>query len=230
MLRSCHDSVLRQGGNVEHFMIADGFPQPEVAGWSVRHVALPCAHGDNGNTPRAVGSLLAIGEGYDFIAYLDADNWYHDGHIASLLEHIAATKAQVATCFRTFHDFDDVQIPVTERAEERLKHVDTSCYLIGKAAFPVTTVWGLMPRQLSTLCDRVFYGALRHARYHTSSTRKPTVAFRTQYAAHYKAANLPVPPNAKTSDEFNAGLEYLKSNAGIAETVRLLGFWPYSFF
>ena len=230
MLMQCHESVARQGENVDHFMIADGFPNEEVARWPVKHVALPAAHGDNGNTPRAVGSLLAINGGYDYIAYLDADNWFHDGHLASLLATMIETKADVATCFRTFHDLEGNMLDVFERAEDKLKHVDTSCFLIGRAAFPATMVWGLMPKPLSPSCDRVFLGMLKHNRYRLHSTRSPSVAFRTQYAVHYKAAHQPIPPNAKKSSEFDPVLNYLKSNEGVAECVRLLGFWPYHYF
>ena len=230
MLRQCHESVARQEGAVDHFMIADGFPNDEVARWPVNHVALPVAHGDNGNTPRAVGSLLAIAGGYDYIAYLDADNWFHDGHLASLLETIVQSKADVATCFRTFHDMEGNVLDASEGAEERLKHVDTSCFLVGKAAFPATMTWGLMPKLLSPVCDRVFLGMLKHNRFKIVSTRKQSVAFRTQYAAHYKASHRPVPPNAKIGSEFAPALHYLKSNEGITDCIRLLGFWPYHYF
>ena len=230
MLRHCHESVRGQGDNVTHFMIADGHAKPEIDEWQACHVRLPSSHGDNGNTPRGVGSLLAQNEGFDYIAYLDADNWYHEGHIASLVDHIRSTKAHVATSFRTFHGVDDAELAVTERAEERLKHVDTSCLFLSKEAFPVTTIWALMPKALSPMCDRVFLGALKHGRYVISSTRQKTVAFRTQYIYHYEMAGVPVPDNAKTGNEFEPALKYLKSNQGIAETVRLLGFWPLHYF
>ena len=103
ILRQCHDSVLRQQVPCDHVMIADGFPNAEVAGWAVRHVILPVAHADVGNTPHSVGSLLADAEGYDFIAYLDADNWYRPDHLSSLVQLYEVTKAPVCCAWRTFH-------------------------------------------------------------------------------------------------------------------------------
>ena len=85
-LRRCHESVLRQTGEVTHFMVADGFPNPEVDRWDVQHVSLGAAHGDNGNTPRGIGALLAFAQGFDAVAFLDADNWFVDNHISSLLK------------------------------------------------------------------------------------------------------------------------------------------------
>ncbi len=229
-LRRCHESVLAQGARVDHFMIADGHRQDGVEGWNVKHISLPHEHGDNGNTPRAVGSLLAQCEDYDFIAYLDADNWFHPGHLAGLLDHQRETKADVVTCFRTFHGLEGELLNISERAEETGKHVDTSCYLISKTAFAATRVWGLMPKPLSPLCDRVFLGAIRHGRFSTSSTRRRTVAFETQYGHHYQMAGVAPPEQHKTDEVFKPGIEYLKTNKGIAECVDLLGFWPYHYF
>jgi glycosyltransferase involved in cell wall biosynthesis len=230
MLQGCHASVRRQGEHVDHFLIADGHPQAAIDHWQAKHVVLPSSHDDNGNTPRGVGSLLARSEDYDYIAYLDADNWFLDGHIQSLQDHIGETKAHVATSFRHFYDLSDQVLDVSERAEERLKHVDTSCYLVSRAAFPVTHVWGSMPKILSTLCDRVFFAALKHHRYVVSSTRKKTVAFRTRYVFHYQKAGRPLPDNPKTTAEFKPGLTYLKSSRGIEESVNQLGFWPLGYF
>lgn len=81
MLHQAHLSVAAQDIAADHFLVADGFPNPEIANWNARHVPLPQAHADNGNTPRSVGSLLADAEGYDFIAYLDADNWFQPDHL-----------------------------------------------------------------------------------------------------------------------------------------------------
>ena len=64
--------------------MADGHPNLSVEDWSCRHMILPSSHGDNGNTPWGVEALMALAEGYQLVAFLDADNWYHEGHIASL--------------------------------------------------------------------------------------------------------------------------------------------------
>ena len=46
---------------------------PEVV-----HIELGSSHADNGNTPRYAGGLVALAQGYDGIAYLDADNWFEN--------------------------------------------------------------------------------------------------------------------------------------------------------
>ena len=85
-LRKCYESVLSQGTKADHFFIADGFPNPELMSWDIKHISLSESHQDNGNTPRGIGAILATAEGYDFIAFLDADNWFHPNHINSMIE------------------------------------------------------------------------------------------------------------------------------------------------
>ena len=226
VLRHCHQSVMSQDVDVTHFMVADGFPNPEVDQWAVRHVRLPEAHGDNGNTPRGIGSVLADVEGYDFIAYLDADNWFHPGHLASLLELEQQTGADVCCAMRSFHRMDGLEMPgVRENDEDAGLHVDTSCYLLGRGAFGVLPTWTRMPRMLSPVCDRVFFSALREQRLALEFTNRATVAFRSQYGAHYATAGLATPDGAKW-DTGTRERAWLASAEGIQTTVRALGFYP----
>jgi cellulose synthase/poly-beta-1,6-N-acetylglucosamine synthase-like glycosyltransferase len=98
VLRQGHDSVLTQDveAEVDHFLIADGFSNPAIDRWKASNIALPVAHRNNGNTPRAVGTLLAAAEGYDFITFLDGDNWCHQNHLSSLLRTHEVTKLRFA--------------------------------------------------------------------------------------------------------------------------------------
>lgn len=197
MLWQCHRSVLDQGMDATHVMVADGFALAEIDGWDVRHVKLPVAHDDNGNTPRGLGGLLARAEGFDFIAWLDADNWYHPGHLASLLALHRQTSSAVCSSFRTFHDLAGEPLEVSDADEDAARHIDTSCYLIHKPAFDVLGDWLDMPRIVAPICDRVFLDATLRRGHSIQSTGQRTVAFRTQYASHYRTAGRPIPSGAK---------------------------------
>ncbi len=213
----------------DHFMIADGFALDEIDAWQVQHVKLPQAHADNGDTPRGLGSLLAKAQGYDFIAYLDADNWFHAGHLESLLALHAQTGHAICSSFRTFHGLAGELLDITESDENALKHVDTSCFLIHRSSFDVIDVWIDMPRILSPICDRVFLASLMHKRRGIQSTGLRSVAFRTQYAQHYRAAGAALPPGAKEGDFAAAALAYLGTPQGVTECVEAMGFWPGSY-
>jgi glycosyltransferase involved in cell wall biosynthesis len=228
-LRQCHDSVLAQEVTADHFMVADGFPRQELAGWNVRHVVLPQAHGDGGSMARGIGGVLADGAGYDFIAYLDADNWLMPGHLASLLELHRTTGAPVCTSFRSFHKSDGTRLDVTEEAEDQLQHVDTSCFFLHRSTFNVLPLWSRIPAPLALLCDRVFLAALRNERFAILSTRRRTVAYRTLYELHYTGAGLAPPPGFKPRGVLQPAFQWLQTREGVEESIRRLGFWPLTF-
>ena len=226
MLRQTHDSVLGQSLACDHILIADGHPQEDIAKWNAQHIVLTNSHADNGNTPRGIGTNRARVKGYDFISYLDADNWFEPGHIQSLVNLYEQTQAPVCTSFRNFFALDDSPLNVSELDEESLMHVDTSCYLIHSSAFHLTDLWLKMPKSLGPLCDRVFLSYIKSQKITIKSTAQRTVNFRSQYEFHYLAAKKTTPENVKTREEFRAGLDYLKSPEGMKECREKMNFWP----
>jgi glycosyltransferase involved in cell wall biosynthesis len=228
-LRQCHESVRAQGVQADHYMVADGFPREELAGWDVRHVVLPDAHADGGSMGRGIGGMLADAAGYDFVAYLDADNWFLPGHFESLLELHRTTGVPVCTSFRSFHDLEGVGLDVTEEAEDLLQHVDTSCFFVHRSAFKLLPLWSRIPKQLGPLCDRVFLAAVRNERFAALSTKRRTIAFRTTYELHYRSAGLEPPAGFKPQGVLKPAVHWLQTKEGVEETIRRLGFWPLSF-
>lgn len=222
----CFESVLQQKIKADHFFISDGFPNLDIERVVKFHVTLPRAHADNGNTPRGIGGLIASKSGYDFIAYLDADNWFLQGHLeASILKHFESG-APIITSFRTFYDQAGNRLPITEPAEDMLHHVDTSCFLVSRDAFKILPVWSQMPQRLGPICDRVFLACMKYHRYQFVSTKQRTVAFSSQYAYHFRLAGLTPPGSAKTSQEFDDALGFLRSTKGLNECIDRIGFWP----
>lgn len=223
----CHESVIGQQveANVTHIMVADGHPRPEIDAWNVIHIRLPREHGDNGNTPRAVGSVVAQTNGAEYIAFLDADNWYYPDHLASLLEGQRQTGASVLCAWRDFYDPEGRQLAMTEVDEDNLTHVDTSCLMLHSSVFDLNGIWSSMPKKLSPVCDRIFYFGVRHRKYMSGFTRKRTVGFTTFYRRHYEALGLPEPANARVAPIEDV-VAYLTSVEGVSETVNRLGFWP----
>jgi glycosyltransferase involved in cell wall biosynthesis len=240
VLRQCHESVLAQevDAEVRHMMVADGHAKPEIDRWLADHVVLPRAHGDNGNTPRGIGALLADSEGYDFIAFLDADNWFYPKHLHSLLELHVATGAALCASWRKFHapngaliegiDAHGKSFIVNEFAESQLLHVDTSCMLLHRPAFPINNVWTRMPRPVTAICDRVFFAACRHRGISFISSKQRTVAFRTTYSAHFlPGLDFALPEDGeKKTDGIRAAHDWLKSRHGAEQCLDRLGFWP----
>jgi cellulose synthase/poly-beta-1,6-N-acetylglucosamine synthase-like glycosyltransferase len=84
-LERCLDSVAAQSHPCTHIVVADGHPQDWIDERPVRHLRLDRPHADYGDTPRALGGLMAANEGFDAICFLDADNWYGRHHVLSCL-------------------------------------------------------------------------------------------------------------------------------------------------
>jgi hypothetical protein len=56
-----------------------------------------------GNTPRAIGGILADAYGFDAVTYLDADNWYDPAHVEDFVAaHEANKNISLISCRRRF--------------------------------------------------------------------------------------------------------------------------------
>jgi glycosyltransferase involved in cell wall biosynthesis len=185
ILRQAHESVRQQTHACTHFLIADGHPHDAVRHWAAEHTVLARPHADSGNTPRGIGSICAANEGFDAIAYLDADNWFHPTHVARMVELHRRTGAYVCTATRSIHRLDGSLMYVDRDESDGREMVDTSCLFLARRAFRALPLWVMIPRRLAPVCDKVFWRSLRARGYATAHCDDPTVAFRTRYAAHY---------------------------------------------
>ena len=229
-LRKCHESVLSQDIKVDHFFIADGFPNAQLMNWDIKHISLSEAHKDNGNTPRGIGALLASAEGYDFITFLDADNWFHPSHIHSMVELWKRTQADVCCSFTSIHTLDGAEMIGLQASDQlTFQHVDTSCFFIHKNGFDIMDVWLKMPKRLSPVCDRIFFAAIKWKNHTIAFTKLRTVAFRSQYIFQYIFGRIKTNYKLKPLDCLKPALDYLITRQGIKETKLSLGFYPLSY-
>jgi len=220
-LRQCHQSVLDQNVSADHFFVADGFPNAELMKWNIKHISLPQSHGDFGDTPRGIASILADVEGYDFIAYLDADNWFLPNHLSSLLKLYEETKADVCTSIRKFYTLNGLEMNIHELDEHSLKHVDTSCYFLHRNVFDALDIWLKMPYSFHEIGDRVFYHGLKSKNYRFASTKQKTLAYRSNNKAHYLAAKIEPPIDCKEA------VHKVLTSAEVKEILSKLGFVPF---
>ncbi|MBL8492342.1 MAG: glycosyltransferase family 2 protein [Rhodocyclaceae bacterium] len=232
-LQRCLDSVAAQSHPCTHFLVSDGHPQDFLDGLPVRHVRLGVAHADYGDTPRAVGSLLAVREDFDAIAYLDADNFYLPDHVGAMLEAAAAAGNgfDVITARRFFVRPDGSRLPVADEPHDR--HTDTSCYLILRGAFPVTPLWALMPRPFSVIGDRVIWRAILARGCKVGHLPRESVGYRSLWKAHYAALGEDPPADAKEIGGRileTARWWFALGDAEKAPITRLLGFDPGTLF
>lgn len=197
ILRQAHDSVRRQAHPCHHVLVADGHPRDEATRWPATHIALAASHRDNGNTPRGIGAMMAACQGFDAIAFLDADNWFEPEHIGSLVELHAASGAAVCTSGRRLVGIDGTVLNPHDRHADGRRFVDTSCFLVTRAAFRLLPFWLNLPASFGPANDVFFLLALAQSGTSLVHSGRPTMAFRSYYGIHYVRAKQPVPPAAR---------------------------------
>ena len=195
LIERCIDSVRAQSVAAEHIVVADGHPQAWIDGAAVRHLKLDRSHGDFGNTPRAIGALLAISEGYSGIGFLDADNWLESDHIEACLAVAQTTAApcDYVVAQRIFRRPDATVMPVPEEPN----HVDTNCYFFLRGAFCAIPHWAMMPKELAPLGDRYFSAMMRSRPFSHARMSRPTVNYLCVWEQLYLALGETPPPEAK---------------------------------
>jgi glycosyltransferase involved in cell wall biosynthesis len=196
-IERCIASVAAQTHACEHIVVADGRPQDWIDAAGVRHLRLDRAHADYGNTPRALGGLMAISEGFDAIAFLDADNRYEPGHVASCVAAAHATGADYVTTLRTFVREDGSPMPYEWREDLTGAHVDTSCFFLLFGAFHAVPRWLLMPKPMTIFGDRFFLKSLRDEGLREARTGSRTVDYLCTWADVYRAVGEMPPAFAK---------------------------------
>lgn len=199
VIQRCHKSVKAQTLPCVHVLVADGPWREDVAGLEGRHITLGVGHADNGNTPRSIGALAAMNEGFTCIAFLDADNWFSPDHLERAIASQAEGDWEVVFSDRHIV-FPNGQRLLTPPAEDlERSHVDTSCMVIFQPAFASLVLWAQMPRGYGPLCDRVMFSELM-GRYRCGWSGCATLFFETWYAGHFLVAGTLPPLNAKVPE------------------------------
>lgn len=196
-LERCIASVRAQTHEAMHIVVADGHPQDWIDDAGVRHLKLDRAHGDYGNTPRALASLMAASEGVDAVCFLDGDNWLHPDHVRSCVELAARGDYDYLTTRRHVVREDGSIIPLRIAEDWNDAHVDTNCYFLLRGAFHTIARWALMPRPMAVYGDRVYLASLREEGLRTACTEQRTMNYLCTWAHLYREVGETPPAFAK---------------------------------
>jgi len=210
ILKRCIHSVKQQSISADHFLISDGYPQDWLDGSGVRHLRLGAAHQDFGNTPRGIGALLAVSEGYKGIGFLDADNWYDRDHVeqcCAAAKLIGDAPADLIVARRRILLPDGTATNVSEEPN----HIDTNCYWLLEGAFPVAHYWLTMVPQVAPFCDRVFYRVVKANGLRMYYTKSPTVNYVGNYEIFYRLVGRTPPADAKATIDFGPIFDWIMS-------------------
>lgn len=212
-LRECHESVMQQTYPCTHIMVADGRPQAIVDQMKVQHIKLPVNIRDYGDTPRGIGSVLAISQEFDAIAYLDADNWYYPQHIETMVRLHRKSGAAVISASRNLHRLDGSLLGLCTEVDGE-EFVDNNCYFFTREAFTLIPVWWMMEPHHHPIDDRVMHAHIRSQKQSHVHATVPTVAYRTAFRAHYQKFGEEPPPGTKDGEEIARSITQVKIDQG----------------
>jgi hypothetical protein len=201
MIERCIASVRAQDMAVTHFVIADGHAQDWIDGTGVRHIRLDRSHRDFGNTPRSIGGILAASEGFDAIGFVDADNWLEPDHASGCLQAADAADGDVdyVIATRQLCRDDRSVMPILTRDDKDGSHIDTNCFFLLPGSFHTLGQWGVMPKPLSIVGDRIYAGSLRLQRLRAARNPQVTVNYLCTWAFIFEALGEVAPSYAKSS-------------------------------
>ncbi len=196
-LERCIASVAAQTQPCDHILVADGHAQDWLDAAGVRHIKLDRGHADYGNTPRALGALLAVSEGYDAIAFLDADNWYAPEHVQRCAERAEASGADYVTASRHWARADGSVMNVAIAEDMNGTHVDTNCFFLLFGAFHTIPRMVLMPKPMAMHFDRYYLQSLREEGLREARTQTRSVYYLCTWSGVYRSIGEEPPAFAK---------------------------------
>jgi glycosyltransferase involved in cell wall biosynthesis len=193
----CLESVLAQTIACVHIVVCDGETRvPSGRTTRLRIMTIPGPHHDTGNAARAVGGILADAEGFDAVAYLDADNWYDPDHVQLAWESANRTESAVISSARHLHALDGLWMGRCHEVNGTT-FVDTNCLFLRRPAFGLLSAWAQIPHAHAAIGDRIVWARVLKSGLPHTHTGRATVHYRTPYKVHYDRFGLPVPDGAK---------------------------------
>ena len=191
----CLASVRAQTHACTHIVVADGLPRPPLPGFNGQFIGLDKNHADYGDTPRAIGSISAMAQGFDAIAYLDDDNWFHPQHIESLVALQQRTGADLCSSARLIHALDGSLLG--RCPQNGVSFVDTSCYFLARGAFALCTQWACIPQRFHPIGDRYLWMAAHHLGLRYAHSGLHSSHYRSSLLASYRSAGRTPPPEGR---------------------------------
>ncbi len=193
ILARCINSVAGQSHAATHILVADGHPQ-SLPG-DVQHIPLPHAHADWGDTPRLIGAASAYAQGFDGIAWLDADCWLEPDHVERMLDLAQRAAVSIVTTTRNLVRQDGSLLGICTESNGQ-DFCDTNCLLVMRDAIPVVApAWGFKPHNEAVIGDRHVWNIARTLK--SAHCNVPTVNYETRIANHYLDRSERPPDNAR---------------------------------
>jgi hypothetical protein len=129
---------------------------------------------------------------------LDADNLLEANHVSSIVnlyEKAAVMGKALDAVFSYRYNFLPGHEHLRLVSAEDLQHtlVDTSCLSYARSAAFMWPIWGMIPKSLTPVCDRVMFKLSSLHQLKCAWTGLHTVLYESNWSVDYIKAGLPVP-------------------------------------
>jgi glycosyltransferase involved in cell wall biosynthesis len=212
-LDRCRNSVASQTTPCTHLLVGS-VPLQLPTDRSMQNLVVPPPHAWSTNSRRAFGSISAITQGFDAIAYLDELCWYEPRHLELLVETVSRENAAIGSSTRTLYAPDGRLLGPCPEIDGDV-FVDVNCLLITKPAFIFVSQWFLAPPEQERIADRYLWRALKLSGLKRVHHGIATLNYPTSYRAHldfFSQCNLGESENL-TVERGNRGLSRSNQSA-----------------
>lgn len=198
-LTQCVRSVQEQDSSfaeIEHYLIYDGAAEMDFFLAPTIPIRLPDCSNDWGNTPKAIGTILAFKTKCDLCIYLDCDNWLNPEHLRRLIEEVEKfPKSDMFSHGRELFADNGMYIgkcPQTVEVSGKVYFADVNTLVIRRSMMlEMSQVWASHP---GNGVDWDITSAYRHQIKYLPIK---SVNYRTRWKTHFTHYGLTPPENAK---------------------------------
>jgi len=207
-IQRCINTVAEQTHPVAlHVMVMDGaqFPASEVTlPQHVHLIHLPSGCEDTGATPRAIGSIYAIAQFCDGIAYLDVDNQWAKEHLQNAVD-MNNEGCDVVISDRWICDYDTCEPLYVDDFDHCVSVIDTNTITLFGKAIMTGSQWWQVPRrkgERSAGVDRYIWDRIKSFvkknNLRIARTHKATSLYNSRWLVHYTRINRTPPKPTKS--------------------------------
>lgn len=193
VIQRAHESVLLQTYPCDHIIISDGGMPPPMM--DAQTIYLSHNHNNYGDTPKWIGVISALSQGYDAIAFLDADDWLSKNHIENAVRLCREKNAKICVMNRSLNRLDGSELPINYDPDVMQSH----CVFMLADVARELLLCACKPDALCEVGDRIMWGAIKTKNIPCAFSEEKTYHYTSTWKCHYDAVGEKLPENAKVA-------------------------------
>lgn len=205
-IHRCYKSINSSAHSVTHILVSDGYHvHEEISTWpQTQHITLSVNHADAGATPRAIAAISAFAQGFDAVAFLDADNFYELDHLDTMATVQQQQQVDIVAATRNICSNSGELLYVDRIESTGVDFCDTNCMFLTRSTLPHLHNWIVDP-SIRLWSDRNFWQGVKNSNLKIGHSVRPTVNYCSRWAWHYQHAGIEPPADSVWIDQDATG-------------------------